>query len=146
VLVATRGRDTHAQFSPNGRWLAYSCDVTGQPEVYLQRFPPQGHEQFLVSVRGGAYPRWSADGHELFYADLMGTLMSATLELGEDVVVRNIAVAARGALAPLGIAISGLGADYAPLPGGRFLIKEPVEPVAGPITVILNGFHLRPAS
>jgi hypothetical protein len=55
-------------------------------------------------------------------------------------------VAARGALAPLGIAISGLGADYAPLPGGRFLIKEPVEPVAGPITVILNGFHLRPAS
>jgi Tol biopolymer transport system component len=147
VLVATRGRDTHARFSPDGRWLAYSSDVTGQPEVYLQRFPPQGHEQFLVSVRGGAYPLWSADGRELYYADLMGTLMAASLELGVDAVVTNISVAARGALAPLGTAISGLGADYAPLAGGRgFLIKEPVEPVAGPITVILNGFNLRPGS
>lgn len=146
VLVATRGRDTHARFSPDGKWLAYSCDVTGQPEVYLQRFPPQGHGQFLVSVRGGAYPLWSADGRTLFYLDQMGTVMAATLDLGEGVVVRNIAVAARGALAPLGTAISGLGADYAPLPGGRgFLIKQPVEPVAGPITVILNGFNLRPA-
>jgi Tol biopolymer transport system component len=147
VLVATRGRDTHARFSPDGRWLAYSSDVTGQPEVYLQRFPPQGHEQFLVSVRGGAYPLWSADGRELYYADLMGTLMAASLELGVDAVVTNISVAARGALAPLGTAISGLGADYAPLADGRgFLIKEPVEPVAGPITVILNGFNLRPGS
>ena len=146
-LVATRGRDTHARFSPDGKWIAYSSDVSGQPEVYLQRFPPQGHEQFLVSVRGGAYPLWRADGRELFYVDPMGTLMSASLELGGDAVVTSISVAARGALTPLGTAISGLGADYAPLPGGRgFLIKQPVEPVAGPITVMLNGINRRPAS
>jgi hypothetical protein len=113
--------------------------------VYLQRFPPQGHEQFAVSVRGGSYPRWRADGRELFYVDPSGTIMAASLELGESPVVGNITAAARGALARLGPTISGLGADYAPIgPGAQFLIKQPVEPVTGPITVVVNGFDPRP--
>jgi Tol biopolymer transport system component len=145
AFVATRGRDTHAQFSPDGRWIAYSCDATGQPEVYLQRYPPQGHEQILVSVRGGAYPRWRADGRELYYVDPTGTVMAASVELGTSPVVGNIATAARGALARLGPTISGLGADYAPLDlDRRFLVKQPAEPVAGPITVVVNGLHARP--
>jgi Tol biopolymer transport system component len=146
VLVATRGRDTHARFSPDGRWVAYSCDATGQPEVYLQRFPAQGHEHYLVSLRGGGYPRWRADGRELYYVDPTGTVMAASLELGESPVVGNIAAAARGALARLGPTISGLGADYAPIDlDGRFLVKQPAEPVAGPITVVVNGLNARHA-
>jgi Tol biopolymer transport system component len=146
VFVATRGRDTHARFSPDGRWIAYSCDATGQPEVYLQRFPPQGHGQSLVSVQGGGYPLWRADGKELYYVDSMGTVMAASLEIGEAPVVGNVTAAARGALARLGPMISGLGADYAPLDlGRRFLVKQPAEPVAGPITVVVNGLTARHA-
>jgi Tol biopolymer transport system component len=146
VFVATRGRDTHARFSPDGRWIAYTCDATGQPEVYLQRFPPQGHERLLVSVQGGGYPLWRDDGRELYYVDTMGTVMAAALELGDRPRIGNITAAARGALARLGPAISGLGADYAPLDHGRlFLVKQPAEPVAGPITVVVHGLNARHA-
>ena len=71
--------------------------------------------------------------------------MAVSLDLAHDVQVRGAQVVARGVFARLGPAISGLGADYAPSPdGASFLIKEPTEAVAGPITVVVNGIA-RPA-
>ena len=141
TLVRTRGRDTQGRFSPDGKWVAYTCDEGGQPEVFVMPFPVRGnsHHQ-LVSVGGGSYPRWRADGRELYYVDATGTLIAATLDPGEDLHVRGVQVVARGVFARLGPTISGLGADYAPsADGATFLVKEPTEAVAGPITVVVNG-------
>lgn len=144
MVVATRGRDTHGRFSPDGRWIAYSSDVSGQPEVYIRPYPSADGPDQRVSVRGGGYPRWRADGQELYYVDQTGNLLAVSLRLGDVVTVQNIQSVGRGVLARLGPAISGLGADYAPLPDGRsFLVKEPVEAVAGPITVVVNGLNRR---
>jgi hypothetical protein len=61
-----------AKFSPDGHWLAYSDDTSGQ--VYITSFPGQGGRSAVTSD-GGGEPRWRGDGQELFYVadDLMIT-------------------------------------------------------------------------
>ena len=55
-----------ADFSPDGRWLAYQADDTGRFEVFVVPFPSMA-PRCKVSTAGGAEPRWSGDGDELFY-------------------------------------------------------------------------------
>ena len=52
--------------APNGQWIAYVSDETGNLEVYVQRYPDLGDRR-LVSVGGGTQPVWSSDGRELLY-------------------------------------------------------------------------------
>ena len=61
--------------SRDGRWLAYSANETGQWEVYVQPFMRPG-DRVRVSTSGGSQARWRADGKELFYLTLDGTMMS----------------------------------------------------------------------
>ena len=56
-----------AQFSPDGRFVAYGSDVSGTWEIYVQPFPDASGGKWMVSSGGGAEPRWSRDGTELFY-------------------------------------------------------------------------------
>ena len=64
------------QFSPDGRWVAYNSNETGRWEVYVTSFP-DARQKFPVSTAGGIQPQWRADGRELFYLGLDGTMMSA---------------------------------------------------------------------
>ncbi len=60
------GEQQAGKVSPDGHWLAYQSNETGQNEVYVQSFPQPGHK-VRVSLDGGASPRWSADGKRLLY-------------------------------------------------------------------------------
>jgi len=53
--------------SPDGRWIAYHSDASGQLEVYVTKHPGSG-PRYQVSTQGGMSPVWRADGRELFYA------------------------------------------------------------------------------
>ena len=55
-----------AQFSPDGRFVAYWSNESGTDEVYVRPFP-RGPGKWLASQDGGSQPRWSRDGKELFY-------------------------------------------------------------------------------
>ena len=55
-----------AIFSPNGRWLAYVSDKSGQNDVYARPFPGPGTE-ITISVEGGEEPVWAPSGSELYY-------------------------------------------------------------------------------
>ncbi len=66
ALLATPFNEAWPALSPDGRWLAYQSDESGQNEVYVRPFPGPG-AKVLVSQDGGAEPVWSRDGHELFY-------------------------------------------------------------------------------
>jgi Tol biopolymer transport system component/DNA-binding winged helix-turn-helix (wHTH) protein len=57
---------TYPQISPDGRRLAYTSDESGHDEIYVQPFPALG-DKWQVSVGGGKEPRWSSDGHQLFF-------------------------------------------------------------------------------
>ena len=57
---------TYPQISADGRRLAYTSDESGREEIYVQPFPALGHK-WRLSVDGGEEPRWSSDGHQLFF-------------------------------------------------------------------------------
>jgi serine/threonine-protein kinase len=61
-----RANEGWPAFSPDGRWVAYQSDETGELEIYLQRFPDGGGIR-PVSTGGGSYPGWNPNGKELFY-------------------------------------------------------------------------------
>jgi dipeptidyl aminopeptidase/acylaminoacyl peptidase len=66
-LLATPFQETHAQISPDGRWIAYADDSKDKRfEIYVKPFPT-GSGGWQVSTSGGDWPRWRADGKELFY-------------------------------------------------------------------------------
>jgi eukaryotic-like serine/threonine-protein kinase len=71
----------NAQFSPDGKYVAYATNETGDWEVYVSPFP-EASSKWLVSHGGGEEPRWRADGKELFYVSSEGKLMAAGVKLG----------------------------------------------------------------
>ena len=65
-FLTTPFHERMPRFSPDGRWLAYTSDESGQDEVYVQPYPGPGRK-WLLSAGGGREAAWSPDGKELFY-------------------------------------------------------------------------------
>lgn len=65
-FLQTKFDELHPRFSPDGRWIAYTSNESGQFQVYVQPFPGPGGK-WQVSVAGGSQPIWARDGRELFY-------------------------------------------------------------------------------
>jgi serine/threonine protein kinase len=82
-LIETVGAVSEAVFSPDGKWVAYHSNETGHMEVYVVPFP-EANRKIPISSGGGSTPRWSPDGKELYYIGVDGTLMSASIELGQN--------------------------------------------------------------
>jgi Tol biopolymer transport system component len=73
-------RQQQAQFSPDGRFVAYGSDESGTFEIYVQPFPNASDGKWMVSSGGGTEPRWRRDGKELFYFSGQ-TLMAVPVSL-----------------------------------------------------------------
>jgi Tol biopolymer transport system component len=55
------------QFSPDGRWFAYNAaTATPTQQVFVESFP-QGRGKWQLSSDSGQYPRWSANGREIYF-------------------------------------------------------------------------------
>jgi len=141
-VVRTSFVEAFGQFSPNGKWVAYQSNESGQPEVYAQPFPGPG-PKMKISTNGGAQMRWRRDGHELFYIALDSRMMAVPIRPnanGEGLVAGEpvpLFTARVGDVVPLQ---SGYSISYVVSPDGqRFLMDTVVdEPTLAPITVILN--------
>jgi serine/threonine-protein kinase len=75
-LVATAFTEYAPAISPNGRWLAYSSNESGQSEIYVVPFPNTHGGKWAISTAGGTEPLWSHRGTELFYRDASGDLVA----------------------------------------------------------------------
>ena len=110
------------RFSPDGRYVAYVSDESGQNEVYVQPFPAGGRK-VTVSSNGGTKVRWSRDGKELFYVEGQ-TLVAVAVSSGSSFSVDS----ATRLFEHAGL---GLATSYAPYDvsadGQRFIVAEPVE-------------------
>jgi serine/threonine protein kinase len=86
LLLDSAFDEYQVQISPDGRWLAYQTDETGDYEIYVQSFSADGKlgaDKKRVSNAGGRSPVWRRDGSELFFATPDGTLMSTAVKTGE---------------------------------------------------------------
>ena len=77
-FLQTEFNESGGQFSPDVRWVAYTSNESGSPEVYVQPFPANsgGGGKWQVSKGGGSLPRWRRDGKELFYLAQDNKLMA----------------------------------------------------------------------
>jgi len=75
-LLATSSVERNGIVSPDGHWLAYESDRSGQFEVYVAPFPNASAGQWLISTSGGTRPLWAPSGREIFYVAPDGALMA----------------------------------------------------------------------
>ncbi len=65
-LIVTPAYEGGVQLSPDARWLLYQSNESGQPEIYMRRYPTLDR-QWQVSEGGGVQTRWSTDNREIYY-------------------------------------------------------------------------------
>jgi Tol biopolymer transport system component len=139
-VVRTDFNETMAQFSPDGKWIAYQSDKTGRDEIYLRPFPGPGPDT-PVSIDGGAQPRWNPRGKELFYVAADDRLMAAPIGVSPDGKTLE-----PGTPSPLFTTRVGSTATLkfrqqyvVSADGQSFVMQSAVaQSTASPITVILN--------
>ena len=84
MMLHSSWNETNAEISPDGHWLAYQSNESGQDEVWVRPFPNVETERHQVSRGGGTRPLWSRTGRELFYYLEPGTIMAVPVRLGAD--------------------------------------------------------------
>ena len=85
--IATEANEEAPAISPDGQWIAYTSDETGERLVYVERFPQRGGKETISRV-SSMHPMWSPDGRELFYVTDGGRrLMVVPVELGPNLQV-----------------------------------------------------------
>jgi Tol biopolymer transport system component len=138
-FLSTPFHEGRGQFSPDGKWVAYTSDESGANDVYVQSFPASG-AKWRVSSKGGDWVRWRSDGREMFYIAADRKLMSVAVRAAAD----SLELGTPKALFAIPFALFTSG-DIAPytydvMPDGqRFLAIVPVGDAASPtMTVILN--------
>jgi Tol biopolymer transport system component len=106
-LVQSPSAERNGIVSPDGRWLAYEANNSGQTEIYVRPYPAVGSGLWQVSTSGGTRPLWSRNGQELFYVSPAGAILRVGVE-------RSTSWAAT---APMAIVKEGLVAGLTATPG-----------------------------
>jgi Tol biopolymer transport system component len=146
-VVKTDHEERDAQFSPDGRWIAYQSNETGRFEIWLRPFPLPGatvkaDERWQFSTGGGTQVRWARDSNEIFYTALDGRLMAVRVRVEPD--GRAVSPGQTVELTGLGSPLIFGGGTALPLymvsrDGKRFLMTVAPEPLSTvPISVLLN--------
>jgi eukaryotic-like serine/threonine-protein kinase len=126
------GPGAEAQFSPDGLWIAYigQGGVAGGGGIVVQRFPATG-DRMPISGPGGAQPRWSRDGRQIFYVAPDRKLMAVSFDPANGRAGRPRTVFHTRIVAPN---LSGFQYDVAP--DGRFLVNSLPSNGPSPLTLI----------
>jgi serine/threonine protein kinase/Tol biopolymer transport system component len=82
VFLSTPSGESNPKLSPDGRFVAYVSNESGQREVYVRPFP-SGDGRWQVSGSGGEQPRWRNDGKELFYVENDTMMMAVPASTGQ---------------------------------------------------------------
>jgi tricorn protease len=87
-LTATPGvRETAPSWSPDGQWVAYLSDRTGEYEIHVRRADGSGEER-RVTTDGDTWrfaPAWSPDSRRLAYGDKRQRLRVVDVATGRTI-------------------------------------------------------------
>jgi eukaryotic-like serine/threonine-protein kinase len=78
VATGTTAYPRRHSLSPNGHWLAYSSNESGQEQIFVIPFLG-GQGKWQISPAGGTEPFWSSDSKELFYLGTGNKLESVAI-------------------------------------------------------------------
>jgi serine/threonine protein kinase/Tol biopolymer transport system component len=133
-FLAPPSDQIHGNFSPDGRFVAYTSNESGRFQVYVQTFP-LSDRKWQVSTDGGYEPRWRGDGREIYYLSEDRKLMAVSVSAGPSFAVPKMLFQTR---VPEGV--SSRRTHYVPSRDGqRFLVNtQSSDTLANPITVVLN--------
>ena len=139
-FLRSQSNEFQGQVSPDGHWIAYTSDESGQREVYVRPFPA-AEGKWKISTMGGDQPRWRGDRKELFYSTADGKITAVAIKVsggpkpsfdaGIPVTLFDSRMAAPG---PDSLFQYDVTAD-----GRRFLLVTTNVPAAAPpLTVVVN--------
>lgn len=134
-LLDTQFIEAQAQFSPDGKWIAYTTKDINTFQVWVKPLNDGKPEQ--VSSSGGGDPRWHPNGNELFYVSATGHLTAVRVKYsGDDIQLENpqtLFQVSDGTLQ------EPFTSNYDVASDGRFLVRRPRGQIRTmPIRVLLN--------
>ena len=137
-LLVTPYHELQARLSPDGRWLAYITNESGQREVYLRRPDPEDSRRWPLSAGGGDDPVWDPNAGALFYrsAGAIHRVQVAGGAAGEPEIGRPERWIEWSF--PVQLLEGEHRRSFDLGSGGRFLALEPLEEAPPPIHVVLN--------
>jgi serine/threonine-protein kinase len=135
-LVESPFTENRPEISPDGRWLAYSSDSSGQFEIYVSPYPDVATRRWIVSTAGGTDARWARNSRELFFTTPDGALMGMQVKAAGQ---------SWAATAPVKVLNPGywsrnafIGPSFDVSPDGkRFLVVTPPKDVADPPELVV---------
>src|SRR5882672_969779 len=139
-FLVTEFNEARARLSPDGHWVAYSSNESGQNEIYVRSFAMnsggtavEAGGKWQISNGYGGQPRWRGDGRELYYRARDGQVMAVEIATNPEFKA--------GKPQPLGFLAGDTTWDCT-ADGRRFLVATPRTTGKGdrpePYTVILN--------
>ena len=138
VLAQTPATEDQGQFSPDGGWVAYTSNESGQSEIYVIPFPPTPNGgRWVVSRSGGVMPRWRRDGKELFFISPDWKMMAVDVSTSPTFQSGTPHSLFDTKMVDTGIRTGPMSWDIAP-DGKRFLIISENSGGTTSLNVVLN--------
>ena len=134
---------TNAQISPDGKWVAYASNESGDWEIYVTTFPSAAGK-WQVSRGGGTEPRWRGDGKEIYYIGATETLMAVPVEtsgtLSSGAPVALFQIRGRAPISSTDLFTYDVTKD-----GKRFIVNQYLKPDhVTPLTIVQHAFAESP--
>ena len=137
-LVTGDANYSNGQFSPDGKWVVYASNESGDWEIYVTTYPA-ATGKWQVSRGGGTEPRWRGDGKEIFYIGPHGELTAVDVNAGEafsaGTPVKLFTFQARAGISSTDLFTYDVTKD-----GKKFIVNRYVKPDAiAPLIVVLHA-------
>jgi serine/threonine protein kinase/Tol biopolymer transport system component len=147
-LLKEKYNEGQPRISPDGQWMAYTSDESGQNQIYVRPFPEVESGRWQISTSGGDSPLWSPDGRELFYRN-RDAVMAVRVNTGSGFSYETPKALLSGNYVSADFGLLGLELspwDISP-DGKRFLMMKRLDSessaAGGPrrINIVLNWFE-----
>ncbi|MGB9245818.1 MAG: protein kinase [Candidatus Acidiferrales bacterium] len=137
-FLSSTSNDSNGQISPDGKWVAYASNESGDWEVYVTTFPA-ATGKWQVSRGGGSEPRWRGDGKEIFYIGPKSMLTAVTVDTRDSFSSGNPTPLFRTQIRAQVSSTDQFSYDVTK-DGQRFLVNKYAKPAqVAPLHIILNA-------
>jgi eukaryotic-like serine/threonine-protein kinase len=137
-FLKSNASESNGQISPDGKWVAYASNESGDWEIYVTTFPAAAGK-WQVSQGGGSEPRWRGDGKEILYVGAKSTITAVPVSTEAGFSSGNPVPLFRTQLRASVSSTDAFTYDVTK-DGQRFLVNRYAKPAqVAPLHIILNA-------